>query len=99
MKVGVRGTFSQLQVVGLLSGVPQCIVLGPLFLLFVNKKLLTWIINEIKMFADDTKLWCRIKIESDGVTLQQDIDYLSTWYGTENVQLCTSAIRGPLNII
>jgi len=78
MKVGVRGTFSQLQAVGLLSGVPQCSVVGPLFLLFINE-LLTWIINEIKMFADDTKIWCRIKIESDGVTLQQDIDYLSTW--------------------
>jgi len=40
-----------------LSGVPQGSVLGPLlFLLFVNE-LPTWIINSIKMFADDTKIW------------------------------------------
>ena len=77
MKVGIRGTFSQLQAV--LSGVPQGSVLGPLlFLLFINE-LPTWIINEMRMFADDTKLWCRIKKKSDGVTLQQDIDYLSKW--------------------
>lgn len=77
MKVGVRGAFSQLQAV--LSGVPQGSVLGPLlFLLFVNE-LPTWILNNIRMFDDDTKLWCRIKQESDDVTLQQNIDYLSTW--------------------
>jgi len=77
MKVGVRGTFSQLHAV--LSGVPQGSVLGPLlFILFVNE-LPTWIVNEMKIFADDTKLWCRIKKESDAVTLQQDIDRLSTW--------------------
>jgi len=59
MKVGIRGTFSQLQAV--LSGVPQGSVLGLfLFLLFINE-LPTWIINEIRMFADNTKLWCRIK--------------------------------------
>jgi len=59
MKVGISGTFSKLQAV--LSGVPQGSVLGPLlFLLFINE-LPTWITNEIRMFADDTKLWCRIK--------------------------------------
>ena len=42
----------------LLSGVRQGSVLGSLlFLLFVNE-LPTWIRNSIKMFADDTKIWC-----------------------------------------
>ena len=84
MKVGIRGTYSQLQAV--LSGVPQGSVLGPLlFILFINE-LPTWIVNDMRMFADDTKLWCRIKKESNCVTLQQDVDYLTTLSNTWQLQ-------------
>ena len=77
MKVGIRGIYSQLQAV--LSGVPQGSMLAPLlFLLFINE-LPSWIMNEMRMFADDTKLWCGINKDSDGATLQQDNDYLTTW--------------------
>jgi len=62
-----------------LSGVPQGSVLGPLlFLMFVNE-LPLWIQNEMRMFADDTKIWCKIKTENDGTTLQEDLDNLSSW--------------------
>jgi len=85
MKVGVRGAFCELQEV--LSGVPQGSVLGPLlFLLFVNA-LLRWVINDMRMFADNTKLWCKIRKDTDGVTLQQDIDSLSTWSNTWQLKL------------
>ena len=61
MKVGLKGTFSKLLEV--LSGVPQGSVLGPLlFLLFVNE-LPAWIKNSMIMFADDTKVWCRLKTD------------------------------------
>ena len=54
----VRNSFSEW--VSVLSGVPQGFVLGPLlFLLFVND-LPDWIRNSIRMFADDTKIWCVI---------------------------------------
>jgi len=77
MRVGKRGTFSLIQLV--LSGVPQGSVLGPLlFLMFVNE-LPLWIKNEIRMFADDTKLWCRINTEEDSAALQEDLDKLSSW--------------------
>jgi len=77
MTVGVRGAFSQLQAV--LSGVPQGSVIGPLlFLLFVNE-LPNWIVNELRMFADDTKIWCPLKTVADSVTLQQDLDTLCSW--------------------
>jgi ribonuclease P/MRP protein subunit RPP40 len=78
MRVGIRGTFSQL--INVLSGVPQGSVLGPvLFLLFVND-LPTWIKDSIiKMFADDTKLWNRIGMESDSSTLQANINRLGDW--------------------
>ena len=31
------------------------------------------------MFADDTKVWCRIKTQKGGITLQEDLDKLSSW--------------------
>ena len=59
MRVRVRNSFSEW--VSVLSGVPQGSVLGPLlFLLFVND-LPDWIRNNIRMFADDTKIWCVVK--------------------------------------
>ena len=79
MKVGLRGTFSQLLEV--LSGVPHS-VLGPLlFLLYVNE-LPSWIKCDMKMFADDTKLWCRIKTDAESVVLQADLDSLQSWSDT-----------------
>jgi len=52
---------------------------GPLlFLLFVNE-LPSWIVNDIKMFADDTKMWRKIQTQSDSQTLQADLDSLMNW--------------------
>ena len=31
------------------------------------------------MFADDTKLWCRIETVSDSESLQKDLDSLANW--------------------
>jgi len=77
MRVGVKGSFSEW--IEVLSGVPQGSVLGPLlFLLFVNE-LPDWIVNSMRMFADDTKLWAEIRSESDNNSLQKDLDELSSW--------------------
>jgi Reverse transcriptase (RNA-dependent DNA polymerase) len=52
---------------------------GPLlFLLYVNE-LPLWIKNNMRMFADDTKVWCRIKETGDGKSLQNDLDKLADW--------------------
>jgi len=55
IRVGVRGSFSKWLKV--LSGVPQGLILGPLLFLQYVKELPNWIMNEMKMFVDDTKLW------------------------------------------
>jgi len=34
------------------------------------------------MFADDTKLWCRIKTDAENVVLQADLDSLQSWSDT-----------------
>jgi len=76
-RVSIRGSYSEWFMV--LSGVPQGSVLGPLlFLLFVNE-LPQWIVNSMRMFADDTKLWTCIRSEADSVSLQKDLDRLVEW--------------------
>jgi len=77
MRVGLRGSFSAWAEV--LSGVPQGSILGPLlFILFVND-LPDWIKSEIKMFADDTKIWCKITQQMDSTALQNDLIQLQHW--------------------
>ena len=77
MRVGVRNSFSDwLEVT---SGVPQGSVLGPLlFLLYVND-LPQWITTNIRMFADDTKLWHKISTTLDSQLLQNDLNSLEKW--------------------
>ena len=72
---GVNGTFSSWT--DILSAVPQGSVLGPLlFILFVND-LPDWITNSMRMFADDTKVWCPIRSLPDSQGLQEDRDNLN----------------------
>jgi len=56
------------------SGIPQGSVLGPLLFLipYVND-LPNWIKTEIKMFADDTKLWNKITEPNNCIKLQQEL--------------------------
>ena len=77
MRVTINGSRSSWA--NVLSGVPQGLMLGPLlFLLFVND-LPDWIKTNIRMFADDTKIWTRISGVNDSEALQQDLDSLSRW--------------------
>jgi ribonucleases P/MRP protein subunit RPP40 len=77
MRVRVNGAFSCWT--DILSGVPQGSVLRPLlFILFVND-LPDWMVNSMRMFADDTKIWCPIRCLSDSHSLQDDLDKLSVW--------------------
>ena len=64
------------------SGVPQGSVLGPiLFLLYVNE--LPGLVScNIKMFADDTKIYHTIQSNADVEVLQNDLDKLGQWSET-----------------
>lgn len=75
--VAVNGHYSSWTDV--ISGVPQGSVLGPLlFLIFVGD-LPLWIRNEIRMFADDTKIWSKITSDTDSLSLQEDVNALLRW--------------------
>ena len=73
----IQGHFSQWRAVW--SGVPQGSVLGPtLFLIYVND-LLTNLNSPGKLFADDAKIYRRIRSPQDRIALQDDINKLLRW--------------------
>ena len=61
------------------SGVPQGSVLGPtLFLMYIND-LLDDLQSPGKLFADDAKVFRRLKSPDDRAILQEDIHKLQAW--------------------
>ena len=77
MQVRIRKELSETQEV--LSGVPQGSVIGPLLFLMYVDELPTMMRNNMKLFADDSKLWCRIRKIQDSLPLQRDLDVLMEW--------------------
>ena len=62
-----------------LSGLPQGSVLGPILFLVYIIDLEEGVTGKILKFADDTKLFRKVKEIGDKQNLQDDIDKLVTW--------------------
>ena len=78
-RVAIDGEFSEWQPV--LSGVPQGSIIGPLlFVLFINDIVET-ISHDTKvlLYADDMKVWRKIRSVGDQTVLQTDITNLHAW--------------------
>ena len=92
-RVVIRGTCSEWSPV--ISGTPQGTILGPiLFLIYIND-ISGCVKSKIKIFADYTKIYRKIKDPiSDTAALQSDLHSLSgwaaTWQMTFNADKCES---------
>ncbi len=62
-----------------LSGIPQCSVIGPiLFLVYING-LPEYVQSNVYLFADDTIMYLAIHSEDQCGQLQSDLDNLQAW--------------------
>jgi len=77
MRVHINGSFSNW--IDVLSGVPQGSVLGPLLFFIFVSDLPDLVKCSLMMFADDTKIWTKIKDIDDSEFLQQDLNLLMEW--------------------
>ena len=76
-RVSVNGNVSE--PANVTSGIPQGSVLGPvLFVLYIND-LPESVLNDVLLFADDTKIFSQINNLEDVEKLQSDIDKLQEW--------------------
>ena len=75
-------------IAGILSGVPQGTVLGPLlFILFINDLELCVSSSTVGFFADDTRISKQIGSLDDCKLLQEDLDNVVSWSRSNNMQL------------
>lgn len=70
------------------SGVPQGSHLGPLlFLVFINDLVDIVKYSQCLLFADDLKIFKRIKTQLDAFHLQEDLDAMTTWCKNNKLEL------------
>ena len=77
MQIMVRSEYSEW--FDVISGVPQGSVFGSILFLFYVNDILDTVNTNVKMFADDTKIFRILKNKSDCEILQADLDNLSEW--------------------
>lgn len=77
VQVRVDGAVSN--TIAVTSGVPQGSVLGPILFLLYTNDIPKLVICKIILFADDIKLWARIRSFDDCTLLQKDLDVLHNW--------------------
>ena len=77
------------------SGVPQGSVLGPLLFLIMMLDITNGIkYGTLSSFADDTRLWMRIRNLLDTNKLQEDLDALYQWSEANNMDFNSDKFEG-----
>ena len=76
-QVLVEGQSSE--IVPMVSGVPQDLVLGPVLVLIFANDLLNNLNSKAQTLADDCIVYCHIKSNQDHFILQDNMDTLAAW--------------------
>ena len=85
-QVSINGSLSYSLPVS--SGVPQGSILGPLlFLVYVNDLPTAITTSQLLMFADDTKCFSGISSALDPITLQSDLNAITSWCTVNKLSL------------
>ena len=88
-RVRVKDKFSD--AIEVTSGVPQGSVLGPLlFLLYIDDISTHCVHSQSKIFADDTKIYCKVCDIQDAELLQKDLDNIYAWSKEWNLKFNAS---------
>ena len=69
-----------------ISGIPQGTVLGPILALIFLSDIDKDVENIASMFADDTRLMGKVKVEADVESLQSDLDRVYEWADSNNMK-------------
>jgi hypothetical protein len=69
-----------------ISGIPQGTVLGPILALIFLSDIDKDVENIASMFADDTRLMGKVKVEADVESLQKDLDRVYEWADSNNMK-------------
>ena len=84
-----------------ISGVPQGSVLGPLLFTMYVSDIPDVLQNFVSMFADDTKLYQAVDVQTNSNNLQNDIDQLQAWAQSMQMRFhpekCKAMHMGPAN--
>ena len=77
---GVKSNLSEVK-----SGVPQGTVLGPILFLILINDIDVNIDSKVSLFADDTRIMRKVKLEDDVEDLQADLQKLYQWQEDNNM--------------
>ena len=84
-----------------ISGVPQGSVLGPLLFIMYVTDIPDALQNYVSMFADDTKIYQAIDVQTNSNNLQNDIERLQSWAQLMQMRFhpekCKVMHMGPTN--
>ena len=91
MQTTIRGKCSTW--IEVTSGVPQGSVLAPIMFLIFENDLTEGLTSYVNMFADDAKVLRRVKTLEDCSMLQIDLNKLSEWSKTWNMEFNTEKCK------
>ena len=78
----------QSNIIDVVSGVPQGIVLGPLLFLLHIYDLTSVVSYKVRFFADDCLIYRNITNKKDQIALQKDLNLLENWGMRFNAAKC-----------